>query len=131
MGCEPDYSVCTMQENPRPRPPEQMRTAAGHVHIGFTKDADPMSVGHFTDCKYISAHFFKDFHGTSRKTYSPQFFTSEETERLDYYGTNGAFRPKTYGIELRQYSNLWVEHPKWRRGMFNYVVNHLSKIDKK
>jgi len=121
LGCDPDYSVngFGMDVNPDPslvldkleQQGKAVRTAAGHIHIGWTKERDVRNDdGHFGDCKMIA----KNFH--TRGVYKP--VSAAEKSRLQYYGANGAFRPKKYGVELREPSNIWVGTEAGRRNTF-------------
>ena len=47
LGCQPDYDAYTGYEMARGEAPKTMRTAAGHIHIGWTKDKKPFSGQHF------------------------------------------------------------------------------------
>ena len=115
LGCDPDFDFAgQMNRNPAEVIYEQpVRTAAGHIHIGWEEGLDPGNKGHFADCVYIA----KKFHISG--LFQPK--TNEEQERLKYYGMNGAFRPKSYGVELRSPSNLWVAHEDTRRQMYRDV----------
>lgn len=125
LGCDPDYSaingqmiqVATTQGN------SPVRTAAGHIHVGWSKGEDPSNAVHFEDCRYIAQHFY------NRRPYIPgQVETREEQSRLAYYGHSGAFRPKSYGVELRQYSNVWVRDKKTRENAFNFIHKEVSSL---
>ena len=132
LGCDPDFNyngqIITATEKLANMP---IRTAAGHIHIGWTKDVDPMDPAHFEDCKFISQYFYNNSAAFNRLISSISYYgTKEENERLKYYGMMGAFRPKHYGIELRQYSNLWVESEQNRKKVFRFIIGHMAKIDK-
>ena len=110
LGCDPDFNVDgAMNPNPSEflegRP---IRTAAGHVHIGWGEDMD--GDGHFNNCVAVSRFFH------NKGVYAP--VREDERARLDFYGGNGAFRPKKYGVELRSPSNVWVENEDSQRLMF-------------
>ena len=101
LGCNPDYSAYTGEENPRPNADLPFRTAAGHVHIGWTEDQDPHSHQHFNMC--IAAVKQLDvFLGI------PSVIYDQNTQRRQMYGAPGCFRPKPYGVEYRVLSNVWV-----------------------
>lgn len=126
LGCDPDFecnrgSVIVKDVDLTDIP---VRTAAGHVHVGWTEDQDAMSSVHFEDARFVANYFYQDYSNPFRMT------NHEEIERLRYYGYPGAFRPKSYGVELRQYSNLWVEHSEKRKLMFNYVANKVTNLYK-
>lgn len=126
LGCSPDFNI---HGDENPNPSEKIynipiRTAAGHIHIGWGNHLDiaPKS-SHFEDCVYVA----KKFHTTG--LFKPE--TKEEYKRLEYYGMNGSFRPKPYGIELRSPSNRWVPHEVTRRQMYRDIrtnVKHFMGI---
>jgi hypothetical protein len=112
LGCDPDYNCATGTVNPNPtdmivrnaraKGVGAIRTASGHIHIGFCGDDvmdkdDPL---HFEDCRFVANYF------SGRGWLRPA--TNEEYSRLNYYGNWGAFRPKSYGVELRSSSNRWL-----------------------
>ena len=124
LGCDPDFNIKgeingvsgDLSDTP-------IRTAAGHVHIGWrspvpvTGDSD-----HFEDCRMVS----EKFHTKKLKWFEPE--TPAEKVRLHYYGHSGAFRPKTYGVELRSPSNRWVKESSSRREMFRTMDTFMHEI---
>ncbi len=113
LGCEPDYDAYTMEAK---TPPEgsgdkPFRTAAGHVHIGFTKDADPGDPRHIFDCSMIS-QALDTYVGFYEYCWAP------ENPRKNLYGSYGSFRPKSYGLEYRVLGNDWVNKPNLRKLIF-------------
>lgn len=126
LGCDPDFNYMGNVNKPfQDITDVALRTAAGHLHVGWTENEDAMSPAHFEDCKFIANHFYQN---NFRSEFSAK--TIEERTRLSYYGFNGAFRPKSYGIELRQFSNLWVEKELTRKRMFEYVTGDIQKLYK-
>ena len=127
LGCDPDFNAFTGKINPNPGDVlmnQPWRTAAGHVHIGWTKDEETtQDTGHFADCRFIAERF----------AYSHVFDPKEmdEMQRLQHYGMNGSFRPKKYGVELRSPSNLWVADSKSRIKMFDTIIHQMSRLEKK
>lgn len=121
LGCDPDYGKDGQQKVPNPelmnRP---FRTAAGHLHIGWTEGQDPMEASHFEDCRFI-ANLFENVKG-----FVPE--TPDELERTKYYGAPPSFRPKPYGVELRSPSNLWVQSPKSHKRMFKTVQRVMESL---
>lgn len=104
LGCEPDWNAYTEDQNPRPVPPKDMRTAGGHVHIGWTEAADPHSFAHFKSCARLCKEL--DY-----RLGLPSLFLDRNDERRKLYGQAGAFRPKPYGMEYRVLSNFWIFNP--------------------
>lgn len=123
LGCDPDWNYDgEVNQNPSDRlEGARFRTAAGHVHIGWTANRE-IDTAHFADCHMIAKHFHDN---------RPQFFvptTHEEERRLQYYGMNASFRPKSYGVELRSPSNMWVGSEKNRRQMYRVVREQMKMI---
>jgi len=126
LGCDPDYNI-KGEVNPNPidvLEGSTIRTAAGHMHIGFLDEPvdDPLDSSHFDDCLY----FAKGFHNRGLSCFVAQ--TSDEFERLKYYGHSGSFRPKKYGVELRAPSNVWVQSEKTQRLIFNQTRNRFKEL---
>lgn len=110
LGCDPDFNCLNGQANPNPTKMIEtaakaarvgaIRTASGHIHVGFAEDQDVSDALHLEDCRYVANYFF------NHQFAYPQ--VNEEWKRLSYYGNNGAYRPKRYGVELRSPSNNWL-----------------------
>lgn len=113
LGCDPDYSAWTMVTNPRPEPGNKpMRTAAGHIHLGWTEGADVFNHEHFAKCGAV-ARQMDYFLGIHSLLWDP------DSTRRELYGKAGAFRPKPYGVEYRVMSNRWLSDEKLMRWVFN------------
>jgi len=119
LGCEPDYNAYTEDANPRPDVSTgTMRTAAGHIHIGFTDGMieDAFSESHMNDC-YSLTKFLDATVGVASLKYDT------DVERRSLYGAAGAFRPKVYGLEYRVLSNAWLRNEELIGNAFDSVVN--------
>lgn len=116
LGCEPDFNAYTGVENERPdssalKGLETMRTASGHVHIGWTDGADRFSPAHFEDCRLLTSLLDWTLGNASRGW-------DWDSKRSRLYGKPGAFRPKPYGMEYRVLSNRWLSDPKLAEFVF-------------
>jgi len=121
LGCDPDYDGKGRQKVPDPSLQDRpFRTAAGHVHIGWTSGQNPFDPKHFEDCRYIASLF------TNKKFFVAN--STEERERTKYYGMPSSFRPKPYGVELRSPSNLWVRERKTQIEMYNVVRETIGSL---
>lgn len=121
LGCEPDFDVNGEIKTPSEellRTP--VRTAAGHIHIGWTEGENPFDEKHFERCKTIAKAF------VGQRFFTPR--TPLERQRVKYYGVPGSFRPKPYGVELRTPSNLWVARSAHRKQMFNLVHKRVQEL---
>lgn len=115
LGCDPDYCAYTLEANPRPDGDRAFRTGAGHVHIGWGADIPVDNEDHMAIC----AGFVKMLDATVG-----MFMTVLDTDprRRELYGKAGAFRPKSYGVEYRTPSNLWIVN-KERRWVMHRLMN--------
>lgn len=105
LGCDPDFNGWTLSTNNKPNARKPMRTASGHVHIGWTKGEDVQSADHFELCAELACQM--DFYlGLG------SLFYDDDQERRSMYGNPGCFRPKPYGAEYRTLSNKWLNDRK-------------------
>lgn len=113
LGCDPDYSAWTMKEKTPTGGAEDrpFRTAAGHIHVGFTKDADPHDPRHIYDCAMIAQWLDVEV-GAYEGCWAP------ESDRRTLYGEFGSFRPKSYGLEYRVLGNDWLSKPNVMKFIF-------------
>ena len=110
FGCEPDFNAYTLEENPTPDIHSNLRTCAGHVHLGFDSEC--------TDYMQMTGEvvsYLDWIVGLWSVT------VDSDTTRRERYGRAGAFRPKPYGLEYRVPSNFWLKSDDLKRIMFNRV----------
>ena len=105
LGCNPDFNAYTGKPNPRPDALMPFRTASGHIHIGWTKDVDPLDPGHFDACVLLTK-------ALDIELGLPALLWEQDLRRKELYGKAGAFRPKSYGMEYRVLSNKFLNYPK-------------------
>jgi len=115
LGCDPDYNAWTRTANPRPDGNRPMRTASGHVHIGWTGDKEPFEVGHLDNCEAVARQC--DFY-----LGLPSLFYDAATRRREMYGKAGAYRPKPYGVEYRTLSNAWLNSEQLMAWVYRAAV---------
>lgn len=122
LGCSADYSVYSGTANPPPATKEPFRTGAGHIHVGWTENANPAEDAHMFDCQEAV-----------RQLDSVLYFSSllwdSDTKRRELYGKMGSFRPKTYGVEYRPLSNVWVGDPDLHHWIFDATVRSMELLD--
>jgi hypothetical protein len=111
LGCTPDYNAWTLAENKKPDNKTTMRTASGHVHIGFCEGADPGDKDHQIRCSTLMKQM--DFY-----LGLPSLLWDGDKSRRSMYGKAGCFRPKPYGAEYRVLSNAWLLDDKRIRFVF-------------
>lgn len=121
LGCDPDYNAWTGMENVKPNALLPMRTASGHVHIGWTQDADKNEPSHYADCCSVMKQmdFFLGL---------PSLLFDDNVRRRQLYGKAGAFRPKSYGAEYRVLSNMWLNSEELIKWVFNNTQLAVSEL---
>jgi hypothetical protein len=101
LGCDPDFNAWNSLANPRPDGDLPMRTASGHVHIGWADGKSILDASHLNDCELVARQC--DFY-----LGLPSLIYDSNTRRRTMYGKAGAYRPKSYGVEYRTLSNAWL-----------------------
>lgn len=113
LGCDPDWDALSAAIRPRPNIGRStMRTGAGHIHIGWTHDENPVDRSHLWDCCHLVGRL-DDYFFLYRRIWD------RDRERQILYGEPGCFRPKSYGVEYRVLSNAWLNYPELWPWIFN------------
>jgi len=107
FGCDPDYNAWALCVNNSPSSKTNLRTAGGHIHVGYDNPNDDTSLA------LIRA--LDLFLGV------PSIILDKDTERRKMYGKAGAFRMKSYGVEYRSLSNFWIDDPELVKMVFDGV----------
>jgi hypothetical protein len=115
LGCEPDLSAYTLQENPKPDANTTLRTASGHIHIGLEKNADVTSEAHRIKYATLVKHLDL-FLGLRSLEWD------KDQTRRKLYGNPGAMRLKPYGVEYRVLSNKWLDREDLVRFVYRQTV---------
>lgn len=119
FGCEPDYNVYLREPNAKPEAVnERLRSAGGHIHIGYD-GADDGSEEGVLQCEAI-IKAMDLFLGV------PSVIQEPENDRKKLYGKAGAFRFKPYGVEYRTISNYYLEKEQLMRWAFQ---NAMKAVD--
>lgn len=121
LGCDPDYDAWAMQANEKPDCLIPMRTASGHVHIGWTNNQSTDDADHFMTCAEVVREL--DFYlGLASLQYD------NDVERRSMYGKAGCFRPKPYGVEYRTLSNAWLSSDNLIKWVFRTTEKCLQNF---
>jgi len=129
FGCNPDTNAWSGKENEKPSPYTTLRTAGGHVHVGFdVASSDKQS-------RYDVIKLMDIYLGI------PSVLLDEDVERRNLYGQAGACRLKSYGVEYRVLSNFWLRSDEYIKWVFdqsvravnnrNYIKDLLGKYSSK
>ena len=121
LGCDPDFNAWTGQTNPRPDGVRPMRTASGHIHIGWTQDENIEDMSHKHRANMVAKQL--DFY-----LGLPSLEYDADTERREMYGKAGAVRYKSYGVEYRTLSNAWLRSEKLTRWAYRNTIAGVKSI---
>lgn len=119
LGCDPDFNAYTLEPNPRPDP-GTIRSLGGHIHCGWGSDIPVHNEDHMKIC----ADFVRDL-DQSIGVYMT--IIDRDQRRRELYGKAGAFRPKSYGVEYRTPSSVWLTRNMFKRHIFdlmNLTIHH-------
>lgn len=124
LGCDPDFDAWKEGAiNPKPDGSMGIRTASGHIHVGWTQDQDVSDKEHIQAGIMLSKQL--DFYlGV------PSLVWDQNSLRRSMYGNPGAFRPKRYGMEYRTLSNVWVDDIDLRRFVFEQSMTAATELIK-
>lgn len=114
LGCSPDFNAWTGAANPPPNDPSNptLRTASGHIHIGWTDGVDSTDPTHVGHCQELVKQLDFYLGGWSLQK-------DPDPVRRNLYGKAGACRYKPYGVEYRVLSNFWISSKVMRRMVWN------------
>jgi hypothetical protein len=117
LGCDPDYNAWTGEVNPYPDTTNDpfLRTASGHVHVGWLAPEDYMPV----EDEIHRKHGFDLVKQFDWFLGAWSVLKDADVTRRQLYGKAGACRIKPYGMEYRVMSNFWIKEKDLRRHVWN------------
>lgn len=121
LGCDPDFNAWTGKANERPDGNRPMRTASGHIHIGWTSSEDVNDAAHQQRVRLVCQQL--DFYlGLG------SLFYDDDKMRREMYGKAGALRYKPYGGEYRTLSNAWLQSEARMRWVYRNAVKGVKDL---
>lgn len=124
FGCTPDFNAYTGKVQSFNPTKEPFRTGAGHIHVGWTEGEDEADSSHMFDC--IEAVKQLD-----SVLYLLSLLWDPDGKRRTLYGKIGSFRPKSYGVEYRPLSNMFIADPELQAWVFNATQLAMGLLDRK
>lgn len=118
IGCDPDFNAVSLRTNSH-RPVEGVRSAGGHIHIGWTSDQKPEDAGHFFSC----AQLVRQLDYFIGAPVSMLYATKDAKRWYSGYGRASCFRPKPYGVEYRTPANAWI----WEEASIRWVFRQAKR----
>jgi hypothetical protein len=123
LGCDPDFNAYTLTENKMPKiMSKPVRSAGGHVHIGWTEKMDPFNLEHMYECAAVTRQL-------DATLFIGSLMFDKNHERRELYGKPGAFRPKEYGVEYRVLSNSWIGRLDLSEWVYDTTMRALTWIN--
>lgn len=101
LGCSPDFDAWRKTVNPVPNATDRVRHAGGHLHVGWTEDADTSDAMYTQSCVDLVRQLDWFLAAWS-------ILKDPDSQRRSSYGRAGAMRFKPYGVEYRTLSNFWL-----------------------
>lgn len=123
LGCTPDFDAWAGRVNPPPNPSKnpRMRTASGHLHIGWTEDAQMDDIQYLEACRDLVKQL--DWYLGAWSVYK-----DPDMNRRSLYGKAGAMRFKPYGVEYRVLSNFWLKDKDVRLETWNRMQTAINMM---
>lgn len=115
FGCDPDINAWFASEDyptdpPTPYSMGPLRTAGGHLHIGF-KRPEEVDIPQFI--RILDTFLYAPII-TSDSAWGPS-----ERKRMMHYGKAGSYRKTPYGVEYRTLSNWWLREERFIDWVWN------------
>lgn len=122
LGCDPDFNAWGMVQNTPPEVNQPMRTASGHVHIGWGDFSDSWTtVDHYYTCGALARQL--DYYlGIN------SLLWDKDATRRQMYGKAGCFRVKPYGMEYRVLSNAWLKDKNLMRWVHSAAIQGVEDM---
>lgn len=121
LGCSADFNAYEGgAKNPRPNGALPFRTAAGHIHLGWTENQGTNNPEHLQLCCDV-IKLMDLLIGV------PSILIDPDVKRRTMYGQAGAFRPKGYGAEYRVLSNFWLKSAETMGWVYNQSAECIKR----
>jgi hypothetical protein len=121
LGCDPDYNAWSAIPNIKPDSTRPMRTASGHIHIGWDNGKEIDDPVHQENARAVGRQM-DFFLGLASLEYD------KDTERREMYGKAGCIRYKPYGVEYRTLSNAWLRSEKLMRWVYRNTMDGMARL---
>tara|TARA_R110000822_G_scaffold302649_2_gene426978 strand:+ start:26589 stop:27395 length:807 start_codon:yes stop_codon:yes gene_type:complete len=112
FGCEPDFNVYLKAPNTPPDPNGTLRSAGGHIHVGWDNPDQEQS-----ELVIYAMDITLGLPSVSLDT---------DTRRKEMYGLAGCFRFKDYGVEYRSLSNFWLKTEGLKRWAYQKTLEAID-----
>lgn len=115
FGCSSEFDAWTGKELKKPNAASTLRTAGGHIHIGYDNPDSGINNRIAQILDYTLA--------------IPSILVDTDKLRRKMYGKPGAVRHKPYGVEYRTLSNFWIASEELMAWAYNQTVAATQNLD--
>lgn len=122
LGCQPDFDRDGKIKVSKLNQFQPLRTSSGHIHVGW--HTTPQKSKHYKRGDGFAERVqFVAAIGPELEKLGCIWENDLSTERRKWYGGDFAWRPKPYGVELRQLDGLWLESLDYQQIVYDFVHN--------
>ena len=119
LGCDPDFNAYTLDMNVPPDNKLPMRTASGHVHIGWGQGLQGDEHRAMSEAVARQMDYFLAL---------PALFVDKDERRRLMYGKSGCLRYKPYGMEYRTLSNFWLASQELMAWVYDQTIEGVTRL---
>ena len=116
IGCDPDYNYGVIRKPVNLHP---TCIAGGHIHIGYSW-ANYFDKNHLNHCNSI----------TNILNHKVDYARWQKHGARHNSVTMNVYRPKTYGVEIRGFSNEWLNHREIWPEIFGAAIESVSVLER-
>lgn len=117
LGCDPDLYVYDSYA-PTQSASDFDRFTGGHIHIGWTENANVSDEQHRERCRQMASQL-DVFVGVPLAYVRNTALANISNRRAFFYGLLGRYRVKRYGMEYRTPASYWTASPAAAKFIFN------------
>ena len=117
FGCDPDFNVYIKDINTPPDAKSNLRTAGGHIHVGFTNKDNNQEISELLVYAMDATLGLESIN------------LDKDDRRREMYGNAGSFRFKEYGIEYRTLSNFWIQNDELKEWAYTKTLEAIELVN--
>jgi hypothetical protein len=123
LGCQPDFDRNGKIKVSKLNQFMPLRTSSGHIHVGWHNKEPQKGSAYKRGDGFAERVQFVTAIGPELESLGVIWENDLSAERRKYYGGDYAWRPKPYGVELRQLDGLWLQNLDYQKIVYDFVHN--------
>lgn len=108
FGCSSEWNAWTERVKPKPKSATTLRTAGGHIHVGYDDPFEPANYELTKMLDYVLG--------------LQSVLIDKDSKRRALYGKAGSMRHKPYGMEYRTLSNFWLKSQELKEWVYDKTI---------